>query len=292
MIKNLKLIIVRFEMNKLLKRIINKFSNYWFILKGKQYENSIGVFNIDVVIPITIKDLDLLEYCVLGIRENVIHAVEKIIVVSPCEDAIIKKCAFLNIEWKDEKQVIPEFVFDYPFKAHSRGWIFQQLIKLSADTISNNEHILICDADTVFIRPHCFKKNNKQILYCHSGVHNSYKTLLEDALNIKLHPIISYIANFILFDRHILAELKNKIEILNDSDWITAILKLLDDSEKAKLSEFELYGNYCWSKYSAKFIRLYWFNLALSRVNLTDYSILRERYSKKYKSISFHSYLN
>lgn len=244
------------------------------------------------MIPVTEKDLPVLDLCIEGIRENINHKIDKIIIVSPYNDTIVEKSAQLKIEWQDEKQIVPPFLYDYPFKSHSKGWILQQLIKLSAEIISDKKYILICDADTVFIRPHCFKSNSKHFFYCHAGVHFSYNTLLKEVLKISLNPIISYIANFMLFDRTVLLEIKKNIEMNTGLNWIKSLLVYVDDQDKAKLSEFELYGNYCWSKYSRNIKRFYWFNIPLSRSKLEKYEILKEKYAKKYKSLSFHSYLN
>ena len=65
----------------------------------------------------------------------------------------------LACEVVDEQDVLPirRDDIDYQFGSVDRsGWLFQQLLKLSADTISSSDHVLVLDADTVMIRPQSF----------------------------------------------------------------------------------------------------------------------------------------
>ena len=51
---------------------------------------------------------------------------------------------------------------DYKYLEHDRsGWIFQQLLKLNWNGISEKKYCLIFDADTILIRNHLFIKNKK-----------------------------------------------------------------------------------------------------------------------------------
>ncbi|HSW85928.1 MAG TPA: hypothetical protein VLG49_00350 [Rhabdochlamydiaceae bacterium] len=120
---------------------------------------------VDVVIPCTDKDLDTLNLCIEGIRNNC-SQVRRIIVISdrPLTD---------KAEWFDEKQ----FPFDKTSVAYYLlgcneqkaneylsapkprvGWYIQQLYKLYASYVipGISTNVLHLDSDTIFLNPVSF----------------------------------------------------------------------------------------------------------------------------------------
>ena len=104
---------------------------------------------IDAIIPAHGKDVDTLEFCVDGIRENV-AGINRIIVVS--KDRLTDKAEFYSEE-------------SFPFSVRDVGDIvgfhrktfnyFGSLIQNTAPLIIPDlcRDVLVCDADTVFLKP-------------------------------------------------------------------------------------------------------------------------------------------
>jgi hypothetical protein len=51
------------------------------------------------------------------------------------------------------------------------GWLLQQFLKWSGDTLTHEEHFLVLDADTVLISPQVFEVDGK-IMFLHSDEHH------------------------------------------------------------------------------------------------------------------------
>lgn len=115
---------------------------------------------IDAVIPAHIKDKEILDHCIKGIRKNVKN-IRRIIVVSK------ERYSDLG-EWFDEK------LYPFSFQEISQilnnqnvGWNYQQLLKLYAVLVIPNisKNVLIVDADTVFYRQVSFFDQRHRALY-------------------------------------------------------------------------------------------------------------------------------
>lgn len=69
----------------------------------------------------------------------------------------------------DENKVLPITKKDIHYRSkkwEKSGWLFQQLLKLSGDSLGNSSLFSAIDADTVLIRPHVFRSGNKTVFYC------------------------------------------------------------------------------------------------------------------------------
>tara|TARA_R110001583_G_scaffold36124_34_gene119193 strand:+ start:908 stop:1846 length:939 start_codon:yes stop_codon:yes gene_type:complete len=212
---------------------------------------------IDVVIPAHIKDIDTLELCISNIKENVID-VGRVFVIS--RDRLTE-----NAEWIPEK--------DFPFtlddvsdiigKHWRTCWYYQQVLKLSAHEVVNDlcDNYLVVDSDTIFLSPTKFVDGDKT--YFNIGAEN-YLPYFEHMG--KLMPGLtrqtsdSGITHHMLFSKDILDEIKNDVEQRFDMPFWKAFLETTtghfntvmgDQSHEGqgRASEYELYFNYCLSKY-------------------------------------------
>jgi hypothetical protein len=164
------------------------------------------------------------------------------------------------------------------------------LIKLSADIISNKEYFLIIDADTILINKQIFVSNSKMIINCSDEYHLPYFEMLKRILRINNLFCLSFVSHYMIFNRHILFELKAKIEEFSRDNWAKVIIDKVDKFDSSGFSEYETYGNYLYNYHKNKIELCYWFNLSLKRSSDANLEDLISLYSKKYKSISLHYY--
>lgn len=250
---------------------------------------------IDVVIVAVDKDYDILPFVIDSVRINVKHPIGNIVIISPKSKTIVDLCKIKKCVFVDEKIALPitKKSIHYTVNGLNRsGWLYQQLLKWCGDKYSKNNYFLIADADTVFCRPQIFNTNNKVILsvnhqLCHIPYFDTYNKLLRT----EIKPLVNLTSHHILYKKSILAELKQRIEECNGIPWYKAIIRLIDLNEGSFISDHETYGQFFYSNYPNEWLLEHWFNLSLSRSKYfyKISKILKEN-SKRYKTISFHSY--
>lgn len=115
---------------------------------------------IDVVIPVTRKDLAILPLALEGIRRCVAHRIAAVYVVAAPDREVTVFCRENGLEFVDERSVLgygPESLgvtAGTPPRDRS-GWIFQQLLKLSG-AVGRSPYFVTVDADHVMLQPHTF----------------------------------------------------------------------------------------------------------------------------------------
>lgn len=249
---------------------------------------------IDVVIPVTEKDLDTLPLAIEGVRRHATNRIAAIYIVARDTEAIRGFCRERGVVFVDETSVLgytPQHlaltVCDPPIDRS--GWLFQQLLKLSG-RIGDSPWFVVIDADHVLLRPHTFVcADGRSVLYrsaeCHAPYYDNIRTLLRT--NITSH--LSYVAHKMVFNRKALEQLRADIERANAGmRWDEAILNSIDRNNISGFSEFELYGN--WLPSSGKIHRP-WRNHHYPASHLADNDTLERRYGWKYAAVTFPSYL-
>lgn len=248
---------------------------------------------IDVVLPIIKKDLTILPLCFEGIRTCVVDPVRDIYIVAPEEKEIVDFCKEHNAIYVNEKDVlgispkdISLIIKDEKGNIMDRsGWLFQQLLKLSAKIGTCNNYLSI-DADHILIAPHTFISNdNLPVFYMSSECHDAYYRNIKELIGLSKLSSLSYVAHKMIFNKTNLKELHKYIEENTRKNWIEAIIDSYDRKEGAGFSEFELYGNFVHNK-----ILRPWKQHALTYKSLDTYGSLKKKYCKKYNSITFSAY--
>ena len=126
-----------------------------------------------------------------------------------------------------------------------RGWMMQQLTKLSADMLSDSEDILFLDSDIEFIRPFDRSRFNRDnTLRLHrkpgegkDGVHLKWHHSAAELLGLTPRYFGSdYVAPLTTWRRSNLVALKAHIEAQTGKPWQTAVGRQLT------ISEYMLYG--------------------------------------------------
>lgn len=215
---------------------------------------------VDVVIPSTHKDLDTLNLCIQGIRENCAQ-IRRIIVVSKepltdqaewfCEDNFpFKKIEVMNAlcegnvcEWRS-------------------GWYYQQLLKLYSSFVIPNisSNVLILDSDTVFLNPVTFINEKGEPLYNIGSEHYSpYFSHLNKLLPglKKVFSEYSGITHHMLFQKTVLEDLFFQVEKYHKNVFWKAFCYCVDHDHvlDSGASEYELYFNFLFSRSSKPHIR-------------------------------------
>lgn len=275
------------------KKLINFNEKYKIDVNIGLSKPILSNLKIDVIIPVAMKDINILPYCINSIRRHVKHPVNNIFIISSKTDDITTFCNTNSCTFIDEDTVLPIRKMDirYNFGTKDRsGWLFQQLLKLSGDTISKLENYVFVDADTVYIRDKVFENNNKIVFDVSDEYHKPYFKTYEKLLGCDGFLPVSLTSHNMMINTLVLKELKNKIEKRNRSKWYEAILKNIDKGEIAPISEQEIYGSYMFQNYRDRMILEYWYNLSLKRSEIGNIKNLDRKLSPFYKSISFHSY--
>lgn len=277
--------------------IVDTLGYYKYIKENVSWGNNVNSdVKIDVIIPLIEKDLEILPYTIDGIRKNLKHPIGRIIVVAPDSKKIKTKCVEKGCEFILEDTVlqITKDDIDYTVNGCDRsGWLFQQFIKYSADSLISQEHYLVLDADTVLISPQVFEVNGKTIFLHSDEHHQPYFDIFENLLGVPTTSDLSFVSHCMLFQKTKISELKNMLENRhNIGAWYEVILRNIDKSDSSAFSEYELYGHWMLNNYKNEMIREYWYNLPLDRNQVIQLRTLSEKLSGKYRSISCHSYLS
>lgn len=254
---------------------------------------------IDVVIPSTDKDLITLELCIEGIKANGTN-IRRVIVVSD-------RPLTHNAEWFDEKNYPfnKSDVALHLFKGNAKqaqqylgvggnrvGWYYQQLLKFYAPYIIEglSPNVLILDSDTVFLRPVEFlNKSFGGLLNPGEEYHHPYfkhADLLTGGLVKRLSSKLSGISHHMLFQKSVLDDLFNHVELLHGQEFWKAFCMCVDKQEIpfSGASEYEIYFNFVLARTKEVKVR------TLKWENITSLAQIPLYAAQGYHYVSCHSY--
>ena len=178
--------------------------------------------------------------------------------VAPESCEIRSACHGLECEFvlEDRAAPLPRRAVNCKINGSDRsGWIYQQLIKLSADRISKADNILVLDADTVLIQPHAFRKNGRTVLFVSGESYGPYRDAYARLLALPPVGKKSFVSHYMLLERHKLAQLRDAIQAVTKRPWYGAILATADGTSNISFfSEYETYGNFCLFNFADEFL--------------------------------------
>lgn len=231
---------------------------------------------IDVVIPCAPKDLDTLEMCIAGIRENGKN-IRRVIVVS--KDPLSN-----SAEWFDEKNfpfnfqtIALEIFHGDAHKAQKFlknpatriGWVFQQLLKFYAPYVipDISSNVLILDSDVIFLNPTQFMNEQGEPLF--NVGKEKWKPYFVFGARLlpgwhRVYSEYSGICHWMLFQRPILDDFFSTINQQQGLEPWKAICRCIDNKDLvlACMSEYEMYFNYALLRTDqAKICPIKWINL-------------------------------
>ena len=130
-------------------------------------------------------------FTVLSVIKFLKHPINNLFLIGKKDPIIDEMCSRFQCKFIDEDVISPisyrEIDFSYKGLDRSR-WIYQQLIKLSADILKGSNHIFMIDADTVLTSPQVFEHSGKMLLLHSDEYHYPYFKHLKKLL--KLTPDI------------------------------------------------------------------------------------------------------
>lgn len=258
---------------------------------------------IDVLIPTIEKDLDVLPYAIDSVRKQVRHPIGQIFIVAPENKKIKNLCIAKGCKFVNENSLLPLTKKDINYSPTRKnisvdrsGWLFQQFLKLSGDTLGSSDGFLVLDADTVLIRPHIFDHGVKSVLFCRTLYYKHYFTTYKKLLGEKAFGparSIFFVSHYMYFKKCHLRELKKLIESRHGTDWYTAILRNIDKNQWDSFSEYETYGNFMMKNHPHEIILKPRRNLSLKRSSIKNIAkIDMKQLATKHniRSVSFHSW--
>lgn len=126
------------------------------------------------------------------------------------------------------------------------GWLVQQIIKLSAPEITQDEHLMFIDSDVALVRPfgweHLIRDGAVRLHEHHAGTHHDTHHRWRDAALALVGgapeqgPPTNYIGHLIGWRRSNVQALQQRIADVTGMDWRLALAKRKD------VSEYILYG--------------------------------------------------
>lgn len=208
---------------------------------------------IDIIIPCAKRDAGNLYKTIPSLREYVCDDIFNICVIGPSD--IYEVTEDLNCKFVDELEFMGFSKHCINIPKQRQGWVYQQLIKLCSDKISQTEDFLVCDADHILLKPHRFVEDGKYNFYTIKDYHKPYFEIIKRLLGdeFKKENDVSFISDKMIFNKTILKEIRSHIEKRFHGNWIKAIIKNYNKHEVCGLSEFELYGVYMLIKHPDKF---------------------------------------
>lgn len=247
---------------------------------------------IDIVIPTVSKDHSLLEK-VLASLKNIKQPINKIYIVSQPDEFIKAFCLQHQCVFVDERSVLGygKEAITYQFSnLDRRGWIFQQLLKLSGNKFVERENYFIVDSDTILIRPHSLLEKGKFVLFENEEWNEPYFTAFKKMFGYPVQSRLSFTSHMMIFNTNRLKEMKDELENRNGQSWDQVYLSTIDQTEQSCVSDYDTYAGWLWIHYPETITRKPLYNCTRHRDELNSLEELTKKYDKKYRSISFHSY--
>ena len=248
---------------------------------------------IDVIIPTISKDYEILELVIKSLN-NVKQKINKIYIISNEGEDIINFCSKNNCIFINESKVLGYKKDSIKYRVNGidrSGWIYQQLLKLSGDKITEKENYLVVDSDTVFVSKNSFIENKRFIFFQNKEWHENYFTTFKKLFGYNTKNNLSFTSHMMIFNKQFLKEIKEELEKIHCIKWDTAYLNTINNKEASCVSDYDTYANWVLIHHPDNILEKPLYNKSLSREKLTTSENLEKKYGRKYKTISFHSYI-
>ena len=175
------------------------------------------------------------------------------------------------------------------------GWVIQQLLKIKFLMQTNEENVLIIDADTILLhRRNWFDSSGRQLLMPSEELTPQYYDFLSHK-GLEINRNLSFITHHMLIQVKYFKESLERIGLGSFEDLLDFIneYSILENNSPFSL-DYELYGQYMLNYHPEKITLKKWSNISISKAKIftkeDDLKVL-EKLSKKYASVSMHSWL-
>lgn len=226
--------------------------------------------NFDILIPLGPNDVNNIHTMITYTQKNII-GYRNIYIVSFDPSISIENCITIDENiFPFNKNTITQYIGN----PNRSGWYLQQLIKLYATFVIDSllDNYLVIDADTFFLKPTYFFKDNIPLYNFSAEYHPPYFEHMK-----KLHPSLyqkfdgSGICHHMLFQKDKLIELFKLVENYHHDTFYHCFLKYINNHEESGASEYEIYFNFIQS-YDIIIRELLWDNHKFDpTINHLDY---------------------
>ena len=248
----------------------------WLLFKFSN--KSYNLIESDLIIISHKKDYETLKKNIFKNLKNINNSIGKIFIVGSTKAPI--KIKGLDYEYIFENNLSIVKKNKFLIKGIQRGWILQQLIKLSMDEYSNR---YICiDSDTLLLRKINFFKGNNPIFYLSNELGLEYKKF-ERSIKLKTSAIKVFIVHMMVFESFALKQFKNYIKKMTNKEWDKYIIDFSNDNQMG-FSEYNSYANYYYQKFSSNLGFIYNKTVPISDLKKFHY----ENVKFNYDTVSFH----
>jgi hypothetical protein len=208
-------------------------------------------------------DYELCKMLCESIDKYVVPSIGHTIVVDKRDQQLFANLSNTRTKIVTVEDVLPWFFWQFPLYQKIwltpvsfpvRGWVLQQIIKLSAPCYTNKDVILLVDSDTYFVRQftesHVLSNDKIKFyhdpscdmlaptMYKHRMWHKTAARLLGMPLPEKLYFDVDYVGSLIIWHRDTIVKLQNRISEVTGNDWQTSVARSWN------FSEYILYGIY------------------------------------------------
>ncbi len=257
---------------------------------------------IEVFLPSTLKDLDVLTYAIKSCHSNSLNPISRISIAVPEHEVQEFKEALiplgdLNIQIENETNLIGARTvrkIRETFGSRS-GWVIAEFLKLNFVVKSDSPGVLVLDSDTILLQPQLWlDADGKQPIFPVQERENVYFDLLEK-LGIEMEGVkYSFMSHYMLIQPEIY---KSMFTEMANSDEELLLEKIITNRDPASKSPFcicfEAYAHFGLAKFAERFLFSKWSNFGIKRnIFLNNPELTIEYFSKsRMKSLSVHAYL-
>jgi hypothetical protein len=273
-----------------------------------------GLPSILVLIPCTAKDLATVRPSLAASRSAVLNPITGLILVSPRRD--LENMADLvgdDVSIRADEDVLHPRVIsaiDELVPAERRGWVIQQVVKLTVVASASVEGVLVVDSDTVLLEPRVWLAGSRQLLPVVHEFHAPYMVHAKRCLGeLGGAEGVSWVSHHQLMQPRVVRRMLTQIlcrlgdvdERPADADSVDVgralelWIRSADFSEHSALSEYHTYGAFLRHTEPSNAIPARWGNVAMTRSSLADLTVLdldavRQRGAPAL-SVSLHAHL-
>lgn len=266
---------------------------------------------IDVLIPVALKEIYLLEKVLENLRLNCRNPIGKIYVVTPIKERIKIKLDSNVYIFSDDEYLgfdLTKFKAEHP---DLYGWCIQQLIKIKAVNFTEERYLLWLDADTLLNNQRTFVDNKYILEVLSDEFHSPYFTGLKKTLDLKSGNLrFSRVSHHAVVDVDAFRKFESQNLINSIYDWKNVIINSIDKDSSKQSKNWFIFGSSSFSEYELNSLilrkynvprkKVYWWNESRSYISYDLNFIeiengLLEKISnwkrpKKPYSISFHTW--
>jgi len=209
-----------------------------------------------LITPSYLPDLDRCDLLSQTIDRWVEHKIDHVVIVPKKDYNVFKKIPKRS-KVVTVESILPRHAWQIPFMNKwwltactfpIRGWIIQQLVKISACAYLDYDVCVFIDSDVVIIRPltiENFVREGKVRLYRVPGaakteMHMRWHRNAAKILGIKVQDYLGadYIGQIVSWSRHNVLDMLNRIENIHQKHWFLVLGNTLH------FAEYILYGIY------------------------------------------------